>query len=318
LEADEQQKTTAEDTNLKKQSVHQVGKVKGQISTIKGGVRKFFLKAVLSLTAAAFIVATIIFITRSQKKVDDTATRNTPTINDHPIITDTHSTKYPTKASFYKDSFSWQQQGDPVLEQLSKKDKDADRTPSTKSLRFPQNALNAVEGSNTSKTTTIQEKRSNGIIWTDSKKGTYTDKRDGTTYRVIKIGGQVWTAENLKYKTPNSKPGKFGREYMYNDAKKAAPPGWHIPTKKEFEQLIAYLGGEEKASKALRPFGNGSCGFNALFDDDNSFRVYTSTYAGFGGVQYIFSLGDNTLNFHKEIDMFGSEGPYPVRLIQNK
>ena len=136
------------------------------------------------------------------------------------------------------------------------------------------------------------------------KYSTLTDARDGETYRTVKIGDQVWMAENLRFNTEGSFAAgndeenvkKFGRLYtwttamgipaeyteqplamdlaMYEKMKERnyqglAPEGWHIPSNKEWETLMENLSaksnGEELRSKCVwQNPGTDSLGFFAL------------------------------------------------------
>lgn len=88
-------------------------------------------------------------------------------------------------------------------------------------------------------------------------------------FKTIKIGNQVWMAENLDLDVPgswnyNDSPAlgtKYGRLYTWEAALKACPKGWHLPSDKEWEALIEALGGEDVAGKNLK-LGSAS-GFNA-------------------------------------------------------
>ena len=108
--------------------------------------------------------------------------------------------------------------------------------------------------------------------------GTVTDI-DGNTYKTIKIGTQVWMAENLKTtryrngeaiqlvigeigwsilntsKSPAYTYSEFAAAnatvfghlynwYAVNDSRNIAPAGWHIPSDAEWTTLIDYLGGK--------------------------------------------------------------------------
>jgi uncharacterized protein (TIGR02145 family) len=88
---------------------------------------------------------------------------------------------------------------------------------------------------------------------------TFTDPRDGKVYRTVKIGNQVWMAENLNFDCPGSKcygnypnAKKYGRLYDWATAKKACPPGWHLPSKEEWQILVDFAGSYKFAGKKLK------------------------------------------------------------------
>ena len=106
----------------------------------------------------------------------------------------------------------------------------------------------------------------------DPVNNTLKDLRDGQTYKTVEIGGQVWMAENLNYKTENTyclnnrdtNCTKYGRLYMWSAAMDSAgtwgangkgcgytkpcspkksvrgvcPEGWHLPSYFEWKRLI--------------------------------------------------------------------------------
>ncbi len=141
-------------------------------------------------------------------------------------------------------------------------------------------------------------------IQDDSESGTFTDQRDGRTYKTVKIGNQVWLAENFAYlpyvNDPNDNSATAPRIYVYNNtstsvataknsqyynkygalynwsaAVSIAPAGWHLPTDESYTILENYLGGREAAGGKLKESGtahwkapntgaNNESGFTAL------------------------------------------------------
>lgn len=91
----------------------------------------------------------------------------------------------------------------------------------------------------------------------------FTDPRDGRTYPIVKIGNQIWFAENLNYELENGESKcygdnlancfSFGRLYRGDDAKIACPQGYHLASEDEWLELFNYLGGQQVAHVFLAP-----------------------------------------------------------------
>ena len=117
------------------------------------------------------------------------------------------------------------------------------------------------------------------------EKGLMTDSRDGQTYETVKIGTQMWMAQNLNYETANSYCyrdsakycSKYGRYYTWAAAKKACPSGWHLPTEADFKTLIGAVGGASDASYVLKStngWNDAGIDFSGNGTDDYSFAAF--------------------------------------------
>jgi len=117
--------------------------------------------------------------------------------------------------------------------------------------------------------------RTTAVFYPNVGYGTMTDQ-DGNIYKTIKIGDQIWMAENLRttkfrngelipevtesadwkisttasrcnYKNSlnDENIATFGRLYNWyaiSDSRQLTPAGWHVPSDAEWTTLVAYLG----------------------------------------------------------------------------
>ena len=133
--------------------------------------------------------------------------------------------------------------------------------------------------------------------------GTFTDFRDDHVYKWVKIGDQIWMAENLAYGMYGSliynndvnNLISYGRLYSASMAKEVCPAGWHLPTDEEWQQLEIAIGinpyevGEDGSRgtnegtklKAISGWNNNSNG-----TDDFGFSALPGGFCGYRGVFY--------------------------------
>ena len=153
----------------------------------------------------------------------------------------------------------------------------------------------------------------------DSAADSFVDERDGTSYRTVKIGYQIWMAENLRYVSEGNhcynddenQCEKFGRLYEYSEG--ICPAGWHMPSQAEWTVLFDAVGGIAVAGKALRAVGAWNAENYPLTADDTDAYGFSSLPSGV----YIFGDHENA-GFYISSTLVGDDAVYDVGFVGNQ
>jgi len=166
--------------------------------------------------------------------------------------------------------------------------------------------------------------------------GRMTDQQ-GNVYKTVKIGTQVWMAENLRYKVSSgcwayendeNNARIYGFLYDWETAMSVCPAGWHLPSKAEWDSLIETIGGKEIAKTSLKSItgwnenGSNSSGFSALpggfytyygrFQTLGSLGVWWSASTS-ANLAWMCSIEDKTLS----IDTWNKDRRLSVRYVRD-
>lgn len=188
----------------------------------------------------------------------------------------------------------------------------------------------------------------------------------GRAYPVVTIGSQKWIAENLDYKYSGLTVGpagtsttmklanyynndeatygvngnKYGLLYNWsavkylNDNRSTLCPGWHVPSKSEWETLFEAVGGSEVAGTKLKSTegwnsgnGDGSTAFSALPSGQRHIGSSEVYFGNKGSVAFIWTTtlyGTNAryhVSFYTSagitIDEYNTKNQYSIRLVKD-
>ena len=165
----------------------------------------------------------------------------------------------------------------------------------------------------------------------DNEINTFTDPRDGKIYKTVKIGNQLWMAENLAYlpmvhrplhllnyddpryyvfgydgirvseakATANYK--EYGVLYNWPAANSACPSGWHLPSDDEWKQMEIAIGmsqseadhtGHRGTNEGTKLITTSGWNYNGNGTDDFGFSALPGGYRKSGG--HFWGIGGST------------------------
>ena len=168
----------------------------------------------------------------------------------------------------------------------------------------------------------------------DIEYGELKDERDNQVYRTVTVGEQTWMAENLNYIDTNNVSYCYnwnprscsvaGRLYRTFNRDSTCPAGWRIPSESDWRTLFNSVGGENRASMALKTArgwnGIDEVGFSIL---PAGYQYYSSGYGSSGPVfagsgeitQFLPNVVVRNSGLHFEYNPTANEGSY-IRCIK--
>ena len=128
--------------------------------------------------------------------------------------------------------------------------------------------------------------------------GTFTDARDGKSYKTVVIGGKTWMAENLNYDNSATATGsidssfcydgipanceKYGRLYQEYAATAVCPEGWRLPTADDWRDLTttakSEFGDDNGSLRAVGQWENTIFGDNVTATNASGFSALPAGY----------------------------------------
>lgn len=172
----------------------------------------------------------------------------------------------------------------------------------------------------------------------DSINNVLKDLRDGHSYKTVKIGSQIWMAQNLNKKTLDASwcydedeknCDKYGRLYYWQDAmdipdccyhydckiinedkhQGICPEGWRMPSDKDFYKLFDYVGGMGVAGKKLKS----AYGWKEARVSTKSTGLWSTTEDGNDASAWLFRQGKDSV-VHKELPKISG---FSIRCIKD-